>query len=129
MVEYEFDPDRKLLVVRVTGVVTDGDFGDDAFPDVPEGTLELLDLSGTTEARISNTELRRVSDVDRKRPDRVERMAILATRDVAFGLARMYQMLTEGMRTEVAVFRDHDEAMAWLGLADAPGPGEPGSDR
>ena len=118
MVEYRFEPDRNLLVVTVTGTVTDEAFQDDKFPDVPPGTLELLDLDGATDVKISNAEVRRVAAVDTRRPERIVRMAILAQRDVGFGLARMYQTLTSEMSTEVQVFRSRDEALAWLGVDD-----------
>lgn len=118
MVEYRFEAERKLLVVTVSGTVTDEDFQDDKFPDLPEGTLELLDLTRAEAARISNAEIRRLAEVDKKRPDRVARMAILADRDVGFGLARMYQTLTSGMQTVVEVFRSREEALAWLGIDD-----------
>ncbi len=116
MVEYRFESHRKLLVVTVSGTVTDEDFQDDKFPDLPPGTLELLDLSEATDARISNAEIRRIAEVDKARPNRVARMAILAEQDVGFGLARMYQTLTSDTPTEVEVFRRRDAAMTWLGL-------------
>ena len=43
------------------------------------------------------------------------RTAIAVGRDLAFGLARMFaQQLEAQSRSDVAVFRDMDEAMAWL---------------
>ena len=50
--------------------------------------------------------------------ERIARMAIVADRDVAFGLARMYQTLSTGMRTDVQIFRDLVAARSWLGLPD-----------
>lgn len=116
MVDYRFEPDRNLLVVRVTGTVTDADFDDEKFPDVPAGTLELLDLAEAGPAEISNARVRQIAEADVRRPERIDRMAILVATDVGFGLARMYQTLSSEMNTEVRIFRDRDEAMAWLGL-------------
>lgn len=118
MVEYQYDPKKNLLVVSVTGVVTDADFQDASFPDVPVGTLELLDLRAATDAEITTAEVRRIADVDQKRPERIARMAIVASHDVSFGLARMYQSLSSDMQTEVQVFRDLATAQAWLGIED-----------
>lgn len=39
--------------------------------------------------------------------------------DLVFGMARMYQILTETSPDEVEIFRDLDEALRWLGVADA----------
>jgi len=45
------------------------------------------------------------------------RRALLVSNDVAFGLTRMYQILMEQSPDEVAIFRDFDVALKWLGLA------------
>jgi hypothetical protein len=42
------------------------------------------------------------------------RYAILVTSDVAFGIARMYGAFVEDGLLDLRVFRDADEAMAWL---------------
>ena len=44
-------------------------------------------------------------------------LAIVSPQLVIYGLSRMYQMLSEEHDPNVAVFRDIDEARAWLGLA------------
>ena len=118
MIEYEYQSERKFLIVRVSGVVTHEDFSGEGFPDVAEGTRELFDLSSATDAQISNAEVRQISDTDRRGPGRIVQMAILAETDIAFGMARMYQILTDEMSTEVQVFRDRAAAMAWLDLSD-----------
>lgn len=48
--------------------------------------------------------------------DNVEnaRSAIVATRDLTFGIARMYQTWMDDQPVRVRVFRDVDEARAWL---------------
>jgi hypothetical protein len=43
------------------------------------------------------------------------KLAIVASADVVFGMARMYSALTE-RSAQVNVFRDIDEARAWLGV-------------
>ena len=42
------------------------------------------------------------------------RCAVVTSGDASFGMARMYQSLTESNVENVAVFRDLDEARAWL---------------
>jgi hypothetical protein len=46
------------------------------------------------------------------------RVAILATSDVAFGLARMYQSFRGDSTVEFEVFRDRAAALEWLGLPE-----------
>jgi len=44
------------------------------------------------------------------------RAALVVSRDVDFGLSRMFEMLLESHTTsKVQVFRDMDEALEWLG--------------
>ena len=118
MIEYDYDEARGLLRVTASGVLADVDFREAKFPDVPVGTHELLDTSAVTRVELSSAEVRRLAEVDRSGPVRIARMAIVATTAVGFGLARMYQTLSEGDHpaTEVRVFRDTDSARAWLGL-------------
>jgi hypothetical protein len=118
VVEYRYDEDCALLLVTVSGVLSETDFQEAKFPDVPVGTVELLDMSAVTKVEISSAEVRRLAEIDRSGPTRIKRMAIVATTEVGFGLARMYQTLSDGEApaTEVRVFRDSDAARAWLGL-------------
>lgn len=48
-----------------------------------------------------------------------QRVAIVASADFTFGMARMFEALAEsaGVDTTYRVFRDMAEARAWLGLA------------
>jgi len=39
--------------------------------------------------------------------------------EVVYGMARMYQILTEPSPDEFELFRDFDQALSWLGVADA----------
>jgi hypothetical protein len=47
------------------------------------------------------------------------RRALVITNDVLFGMARMYQLLKDESPDELQIFRNMDEALQWLGLADA----------
>lgn len=40
--------------------------------------------------------------------------ALVVDQDVLFGLARMYDLLTEHVPTELRILRDVDEARTWL---------------
>jgi len=45
------------------------------------------------------------------------RMAILVTRDIDYGLARMWKTFADGLLAyDSALFRDYDEAIRWLGF-------------
>ena len=59
-------------------------------------------------------EIIRVAEYIGPHKDRVERCAVLATEDIHFGLSRMGVVYTEAAGVMSRVFRDHDEALAWL---------------
>jgi hypothetical protein len=44
------------------------------------------------------------------------RCAIVATEDIHFGLSRMGSVYSESVGVETEVFRNQDEALAWLGV-------------
>jgi len=47
------------------------------------------------------------------------RRAVVVTNDVVFGMARMYQILTDESSDELQIFRNMDDALRWLWIADA----------
>jgi hypothetical protein len=47
---------------------------------------------------------------------RERRIALVAPRDISFGMSRVYQALSESIHEEVSVFRSLDEAINWLSL-------------
>jgi len=46
------------------------------------------------------------------------KIAVVAPRDLSFGLARMYQAFAASVPWDFAVFRAMDAALAWLGLPE-----------
>jgi len=53
---------------------------------------------------------------------RTAKWAVVAEiNSLAFGLSRMFQMFAEDDGLDIQVFKDYDEALAWLS-ADAPAP-------
>ena len=48
------------------------------------------------------------------------RIAIVAERSAAYGMARMLDVLTEHLPFELSVFRDFKEAVDWLRTGDEP---------
>lgn len=46
------------------------------------------------------------------------KVAVVAPKDLSFGLARMYEALTDTVPWDFMVFRTIDTALAWLGLPE-----------
>jgi hypothetical protein len=119
-VTYEFDRALALVRTRCTGDVTFAEvlehfreLGRDA--SLPARLDVLLDLTGMRSIPESD-QLRSVAgEVERLR----ERVgwgccAIVASRDVLFGMSRMFQVFAEEHFAESNVFRGCEEAERWL---------------
>jgi hypothetical protein len=113
---YRLDPERRLMMVTLSGRVTGGDL--DAFTEEVKRDAAhdpswpaLVDASELNPAGLSTQVLRTRAAVPRRNPTRV---AIVAPADVVFGLARMFQMMSEGRGNHIEVFRGMDDALAWL---------------
>jgi hypothetical protein len=46
------------------------------------------------------------------------KVAVVAPKDLSFGLARMYEILSHSVQWNFVVFRAMDAALAWLGLPE-----------
>ena len=118
--------DHRCNLVRAvaTGVVTDADFrkwaaGMAAVAEVRAGTNELTDFRGVERFEVSPECIRDVVEMEARRGTRFHaRRALVATQDVAYGMVRMYQALSEGDGERMGVFRDLSPALEWLGLVD-----------
>lgn len=49
------------------------------------------------------------------------RSALVVSRDLGYGLARMFQEMADESVIETRIFRDMTEARTWLGLNNTPG--------
>ena len=119
-ISFTFDADLKCAISTYSGVVDDAEIlaharrlvSDAAIPD---GVTSLLDFRAVTEFRVTTDCIHEVVATIQEHP-RFTKGAFVADDDLVFGMSRMYQMLREGSPVEHRVFRDLDEALAWLGL-------------
>lgn len=118
---YHVQSDGPLLRIRFSGAITSAELFQHAremarmesnLPTTPD---RLTDLSETTEIHIDFDGMERFRQMRHqsglKNPIR---SAVVAPRDMQFGLARMFQTLSSNPLIEVQVFRDHVSAEAWL---------------
>ena len=118
---YIVDPARSLVLTRAWGILTGADMLNharrlSADPRFQPQFSQLLDFRDITELPITAVEVREVAALNPFGPG--ARRAIVVASDVAFGMARMYQILVEQSPQEFEVFRDIDEALRWLGFAN-----------
>lgn len=122
--KYYIDREQRLIFTEGSGVVTDADvialkeklLRD---PASSEAIGELSDLRHIERMAITTAGVHAMVRHDEKNEQaRARRLAIVATEDVVFGMARMYQMLGGRENSGVGVFRGLDEALQWLKSAD-----------
>jgi hypothetical protein len=91
-----------------------------AHPDFRPDYDHLVDMRAVSAFQPDSKDIRKRSQDDRDniRLD-TSRIAIVATNNVVFGMARMYETLMDGADVTVRTFRDMAEAEAWLDLEAA----------
>jgi len=90
----------------------------DAMGDTPDMPA-LYDLRETDMAHIGTSEIRAMGSAHRGIANRrgTARVAVLVGDDLTYGLARMYEALGMPPKLQMQVFRNVDEAEAWVSLS------------
>jgi hypothetical protein len=120
-ISYQIDEARGLVLTTATAVLTDADIlglkarllADSRWS---PGMRELADVRAIDRLEVTAVGVRRMAGHDAAVGPAIRsyRLAIVVPRDEVYGMARMYQMLTESAVPHVGVFRDLAEAEAWL---------------
>jgi len=117
-IQYVIDGIHQRVLTHADGLVTFQDLSEHLDAEERDrglGLHELFDARGAT-TNVTADEVRmlvqRAADTLRRIP--LGPTAIVATDDVAFGMARMYAILTEQAGARVEVFRDVESADRWL---------------
>jgi hypothetical protein len=118
-VTYAIDPQRRLVVSEAAGIVTAEDFlehgkrlaEDPAFDPAFD---QILDLRNARQVEVPTAALKGMASLRLFGPG--SRRAIVAPRDLTFGLARMYESLRADAPESMKTFRTIEEARVWLGL-------------
>ena len=126
-ISYRISAPENLVSTKAEGTLTDADIIDhkerlSEDQDFVPGMLELSDVRDVTTLEVTPEGIQRFTafDKDNSESARGHRLAIVASEDFIFGMARMYQIQApEGHETGVSVFRTIEEARSWLGLDGA----------
>jgi hypothetical protein len=125
-VTYEIDKARGVIWTRCIGIATLdemlGHFRElEQDPDCPESLDVLLDLT-EMESVPASGQLRTVTEAMGRIYQRVHfnACAIVAPRDVLFGMMRMWEVFAGEQFRVSRTFRDLGEARAWLTSPQAP---------
>lgn len=104
----------------LTGRVTDDEllayYSGDVFQHHAGRWLELVDGTRITEMGITGEGQWKLKETIALKSDMLRdgRVAMVAATDATYGMFRMWEMQRESMPYEVRVFRDVNEALAWL---------------
>jgi len=120
-IEFSIDRARRRISTRASGRIQRGELVDyyrrlRAQPDFHANLDELFDLSEASVVDVTGEDVRELSatTLPFTREGKPVKVAIVAPRDLEFGMSRMYQMLQGQSVNLVRIFRDRVEADAWL---------------
>ena len=119
-IDYHINIQEGVVYTTGSGVVTPDDLRAvrarlAADADFSPNLRQIIDLRTMTGIGFTSQEVRELAADDSFGPD--SRRAILAGKDLDFGMARMYAAGTGKIHENFRVFRDEDEARDWIGIA------------
>jgi len=111
------------VLVRAWGTLTDEELAENSRtlrddPRFQPDFSQLADLRGVTLLTATRTGIRYLAQINPFGAG--ARRAIVVGSEVAFGMARMYDLTRADALDEVEVFRDLPDALDWLGLLAVP---------
>lgn len=125
-IDHVHDHDHALLIIRMVGEIADEDLIAYAREVIADSSIrpeadDYVDLSRVTAMTVTGEGVRRFGEMLREggRAGNPGRMAIFAPSDMAFGMARMFELSRGEGPIEVRVFRDEQQARRWIGLPPA----------
>ncbi len=124
-IAYQINEAAGRVTLEFLGAVTDADLMSTFHrlyqdPRHRLGMAELTDLRQVDRVEITGDGLQRLAEttaglLDGRQISWKVAVVVPDTREVLFGLSRMYELLREGSPERVCVFRDLAEAERWLG--------------
>jgi hypothetical protein len=120
-VSHRVDLSRGCVMTTFEGTVTTSEILANADvmsrnEEVDHCHVELVDLTAVVGDEVDTSVIREVA-ANLKHAIHIKRMAVLASSELQYGLARMFQAYAGDAPVEVSVFRERGEALSWLGLA------------
>lgn len=127
--ELRYDKEKGILYVTVDGNVRVDEFdtvmkeivsADDHPPNVPtlwdvRSAQVKLDMQSAQSQGKEKQFLSAMIEMRKQYPERGNaKLAIVVPGDLAFGLSRMYEILSNHLPQAIMVFRDYSEAERWL---------------
>jgi hypothetical protein len=120
---YKIDKERRLVLSSASGILTSSDalshqqrLASD--PDFDPSFSQIADFTQVSQIRLSPDDIRQLAQRSIFSPH--SRRAIIVPNDLAYGFARMFEMLREDQGdVGTRVFRTLEEALNWVLSKDA----------
>ena len=117
--EYRIEVSLRTVFTTPFGTYTDRDAREHVedlrnHPNFESDFNQLFDARGVTSVELSGACVREIASI--RMFGEGSRRAFVAGTDVVFGMVRMFEMLRDDALDEIRVFRNIDDARAWLGL-------------
>ncbi len=121
--KFKFDIESRILFVKRFGSIKPGELTDEMQQITSHSDYKGIDrlLSDLTESdltAISTEELERHAELCRSKFKNLSAVALLAPEDLAFGVSRMFEVLSS--LENVEVFRIKEDALDWLNINEIP---------
>jgi hypothetical protein len=126
-ITYQLKPDLRLVILVHAGVVTDDEFlsfykalfEDSRFDESFNLLVDLRQAESSVRSPETLKESAEFMKWQYENTTATPKVAVAASEDISFGLARMYEAFSGQIPWEFEVFRTIDTALSWLGLPDS----------
>jgi hypothetical protein len=123
---YQIHPGQNLVVNTIQGHFNFSDYltlmerilNDPRFQPAMHMFWDFLDSTLVEFTSDDFEKIRSYIQQNRARRGSGYRAVFLVSKDVDYGLSRMYQIISEELPVQFEVFRDREAALAWIGAAD-----------
>lgn len=125
-ISFHFKPEYNVVICRHVGTIDDQEFINsyhslfegDSFDPAMDLVVDLRQADSSKRSQEAIQEFAKYLKDWMQKTEKRSRVAVIAPRDVSFGLARMYEAYAEPAHREFTVFREENAALEWLGIPE-----------
>jgi hypothetical protein len=121
-IAFRIDKESGIVYTTIEGRITTDELLESLerfmnHPDFSPGLNGLADLRNI-EMDTFSADVRRIAELMVEYRNKIgpSKTAVVISKDVTFGMTRMFQSFSEQSSIKTAIFRDMEEALRWLGV-------------
>lgn len=120
-IKYKVLPDQKIIITQAQAGVSIDEMRShmstvSSHPDIHPDFSHLFDLREAKNINFNTNEVKQLAEFSYF--DDSSKRAIVASSDLYYGMARMYEIFKESSSANIRVFRTYEEAKEWIGLQE-----------